>query len=438
VEYFFPKRYIYANTENRVGACREHALIPLIIEPCEHINHTYTWTGTTPQDTHTKHCPNCVITFAPELHHFPQGSSSCSVCKVGSTLYDVKIYLPQDQGGGTYDGQSYNRQYTYQMVDGKIFNLPSSPVIVPGLEFKGWFETDQLAGDTYESSYTTSGEILRGAGSEYTVSKNVCFVARYQNLDISLADNADNSETLNNYGGMTAYSVTLSGRTLYKDDKWNTLCLPFSLASLTGTPLEGATLKELDVDGWYDSEGARYNDEASGRHQTGFDKGTLYLYFKDASSIVAGKPYLIKWASGSNITSPVFSNVTIHSTFTGVVSADGTLDFIGTYSPMTIAGENKTMLYLAGDNNLYYPNAAMTLNACRAYFQLYGIEAGDIVASRLFFGEDDPTGILSLSKEPGNQGNKPVDYYTLDGRKLSGKPTTKGLYINNGRKIVIK
>jgi len=29
-------------------------------------------------------------------------------------------------------------------------------------------------------------------------------------------------------------------------------------------------------------------------------------------------------------------------------------------------------------------------------------------------------------------------WYTMDGRKLEGKPTKKGLYINNGRKIVIK
>jgi hypothetical protein len=29
-------------------------------------------------------------------------------------------------------------------------------------------------------------------------------------------------------------------------------------------------------------------------------------------------------------------------------------------------------------------------------------------------------------------------WYTIDGRRLNGKPTTKGLYINNGNKVVIK
>ena len=30
------------------------------------------------------------------------------------------------------------------------------------------------------------------------------------------------------------------------------------------------------------------------------------------------------------------------------------------------------------------------------------------------------------------------EWYSLDGRKLSGKPTKKGLYINGGKKVVIK
>jgi hypothetical protein len=29
-------------------------------------------------------------------------------------------------------------------------------------------------------------------------------------------------------------------------------------------------------------------------------------------------------------------------------------------------------------------------------------------------------------------------WYTIDGRRLSGKPTQKGLYIVNGKKVVIK
>jgi hypothetical protein len=29
-------------------------------------------------------------------------------------------------------------------------------------------------------------------------------------------------------------------------------------------------------------------------------------------------------------------------------------------------------------------------------------------------------------------------WYTLDGRKLSGKPTQKGIYVNSGKKVLVK
>ena len=47
----------------------------------------------------------------------------------------------------------------------------------------------------------------------------------------------------------------------------------------------------------------------------------------------------------------------------------------------------------------------------------------------------ETTGIRSI-----DNGQWIIDnsWYSLDGRRLNGKPTTKGLYINNGRKVVIK
>ena len=44
------------------------------------------------------------------------------------------------------------------------------------------------------------------------------------------------------------------------------------------------------------------------------------------------------------------------------------------------------------------------------------------------------TGIRSIENGQLTIGN----YYTLDGRKLNGKPTQKGVYVVNGRKVVIK
>ena len=119
------------------------------------------------------------------------------------------------------------------------------------------------------------------------------------------------------------------------------------------------------------------------------------------------------------------------------------VDFVGTYSPVGIYTDDKTNLYLGADNTLYYPTASgFKVNACRGYFQLkQGLTAGSQSAgARAFvlnFGDDsNATGILTTNfTNPTNSDN---EWYSLDGCRLNGKPTAKGIYINNGRKVVIK
>ena len=249
-----------------------------------------------------------------------------------------------------------------------------------------------------------------------------------------LKNSEDNSKGIGNNRGVTT-NVTLQGRTLYKDGDWNTLCLPFALTSLTGTPLAGATIMELDATGEYSG------------HQTGFDAtdGTLYLYFKTATSIEAGKPYLVKWESGDNITDPVFTGVTVSSTSAATVSAANsglnTVQFIGTYSPTGLTKDDPSNLYLGVDNKLYYPTAdGYKVNACRAYFHVDLGGSANIRAFVLNFGEDssEETGIIPI-----DNGQLTIDnWYTLDGRKINSQLSTinsqlkKGLYIVNGKKVI--
>ena len=142
----------------------------------------------------------------------------------------------------------------------------------------------------------------------------------------------------------------------------------------------------------------------------------------------------------SGIIDPVFHNVTIRN-ITGDVATDY-VDFIGLYSPKTIAGEDRTILFVGDENQLYYPNAAMIIGSCRAYFQLKGIEVGEgdesttVRSFNMNFGEDHTNGITTTNYT--NYTNKAGAWFDLSGRKLDGKPTKKGLYINNGKKVVIK
>ena len=50
------------------------------------------------------------------------------------------------------------------------------------------------------------------------------------------------------------------------------------------------------------------------------------------------------------------------------------------------------------------------------------------------FENDGTTGIRTIDNGLTDNGS----WYSLDGRKFNGKPTSKGVYINNGKKVILK
>ena len=406
------------------AADRKQAMISrqfVYVEPCDHTGATYTVSGTSASDTHTKHCNYCTTAFETETHTF-NTDGKCTVCGVSSDVCTVTIYLPK---ADTQTDGDYDTPIRYQMVKDETFQLPPAPNTPTKMEFAGW-----VVGDVLRSSFITDGsETLLEAESEYTIMSDVTLTARYKRLVVVIADDADNGETLSKYNGKATHAVSCPGHTLYKDGKWNTLCLPFSLSDFTGTSLADATVKTL--------ESASFDDAT----------GTLTLNFsEDQTSIEAGRPYIVKWAdTGSSLTGPIFSDVTIDNTHRDVVT--DVVTFKGIFSPYSISGEDKTMLYLGADNKLYYPNGEMTIGSCRAYFILKDLTAGEPISTGaksisnfvLNFG-DGETASLNEELRIKNEESSDV-WYDLQGRRIvkpSNGKLPKGIYINNGRKIIIK
>jgi hypothetical protein len=237
--------------------------------------------------------------------------------------------------------------------------------------------------------------------------------------------------------------VTLTGRTLYKDGAWNTLCLPFGLTAeqiAAHADFAGATLMELDTDG-----------------KNGFDAtdGTLWLTFKTATAIEAGVPYIVKWAKAADydsnasdydFTSPTFNGVTIDATASTTVSDHDEglteVQMVGCYSPVPVEANDKSILYLGSANTLYYSSADNNIRSFRAYFSVPYIKRhpeSKARAFRLDFGDGETTAIQEMydGKMYDVRGQSDA-WYTLDGRKLDGKPSVKGIYIHGGKKVVIQ
>ncbi|MBO4800598.1 MAG: InlB B-repeat-containing protein [Bacteroidaceae bacterium] len=284
------------------------------------------------------------------------------------------------------------------------------------------------------------------------------------------------AKTHSNTGDETSI-VTLPGRILYKDGAWNTICLPFSLSAeqiaADNSPLKGiSSLMELDTQGTYDG------------HKTGFDAttGTLYLFFKDVTSIEAGKPYIFKYNRADNygpydyktrilhdVHSPEFRGVTIDNSETAqnrmtITSADGWVSFKSTYSYIPYYQTDKSVLFIGSspDNPkngeyytyLYYPEVLTDganpglIGACRAYFKLnHGLAVGggnyDVKAYRMNL--DDNTDGVGEVQGSGFKVQGEDSWYDLSGRRLSVPSASSvrsglphGIYINNGRKVVIK
>ena len=275
---------------------------------------------------------------------------------------------------------------------------------------------------------------------------------------ISLKDNGDNSSLIAAADG-ASLAVTLQGRTLYKDGKWNTLCLPFDV-TIAGSVLAGADIRRLSADIVYEGK------------TTGFDPdgGVLTLNFTPktgdgaVTDIEAGVPYIVKWTKPEgyvpyvdpatdskaydawlaadsdkrDIHDPVFSGVTVSNASTTQSFDGGRVQFLGTYAPETLTGGDSSNLYLGSGNKLYWPSSDKTINAFRGYFHVSS-PAAAVRAFVLNFGDEETTGIVDIEHGTLNmEHSADAGWYDLNGRKLSGKPTKKGLYIHNGRKFAIK
>ena len=235
-----------------------------------------------------------------------------------------------------------------------------------------------------------------------------------------------NSSTLEEYDNKTV-DIELNGRKLYKDGYWNTLCLPFDLSAdelaKETNPLHGADIRTFTTSSFDEVE------------------GELTLTFSNegaVTSITAGTPYIVKWSGGDVIDSPVFKQVTIKNVTEGSVG-NGPAIFKGIFNPYYPEAGDQNTLFIGEENTLYYPDESsnITIGAFRAYFELeLPTPSGPsgIKSFVLNFDDNTTTGIKQIS----NTSNTSNAIYTLDGRRLNDKPATAGLYIINGKKVVIK
>jgi hypothetical protein len=200
-------------------------------------------------------------------------------------------------------------------------------------------------------------------------------------------------------------------RTL-KTGSWNTFASPVAIDADQLTALGITAVKQLGT--------------------SSFSEGVLTLNFTDAATIEAGKPYLVKISADKEI--GAFDGATVSGTTTATETTAA--DFIPTLGATTITGDDANdILFLGSGNKLLHPESLpANMKGFRAYFLLKG-EAALARSFRMDFGDGETSGIKAI-----DNGQLTIDndrYYDLQGRRVNGA-AQKGVYVVNGKKVIIK
>lgn len=212
-------------------------------------------------------------------------------------------------------------------------------------------------------------------------------------------------------------NVTLQ-RTLSKD-YWNTFCVPFALDAEQVTQYfgEGTQLRTY--------EGNCNNN---------------IVYFATVDNIEAGKPYIMK-PGNAIVQNPTFEGVSMVATGLDengnpqAVGDASTVQMKGIYNQILLKTD-RTELFL-GDNDLfYYPIEdidARTIGGLRAYFIVP--QGTDIKKLRANL-DGTPTSLDTIFDT--EESNAPV--YNLQGQCVGNslRALKSGIYIQNGKKVVVK
>ena len=333
--------------------------------------------------------------------------------------------LPNDNGwNGMGNLPTYFYEYNSMNADGSAIDLSDrgnsetstnhyTPVLTDAEAQKftienvlggtdSWLPTDftnEVAAPTVSLSGSTLSWTAVDDARCYVIFKDGKYLANQTATSYEMTDEGIYTvRAANEMGGLGAASATMVFKRTISAGNWSTIVLPFAVSNVEAT--FGADTKVAQLTAV---------------------SGTT-LQFSNVTSMNANEPYMIKVASdfdAASINGATIVEGTPSKTVSGVT-------FQGVYA----AGNIPVGAFFVSGNQLYQASdATNTINPFRAYFTT------TTNASELTFAIDgNVTGINDVrSKMDDGRG----EVYNLAGQRVA-QPTTKGLYIVNGRKVVIK
>ena len=192
-------------------------------------------------------------------------------------------------------------------------------------------------------------------------------------------------------------------------EKWGTIALPFA-----------TTTTEL---------GNIYSTTVNAYEMKSYDEGTGELVFQNVSTLEAGKPYIIYSPDAMSGTVTFYNkDITATTADSETLGTTNTVTFHATYAPIAAPNMNgKWGVTPAG--KVMMGGASATMKGLRGYLTTSaGAHLGIVI-------DDETTGIRTLLNAD-DLNNGLENTYNLNGQKVNS--AHKGIYIVNGKKVVVK
>lgn len=346
-----------------------------------------------------------IINKDPDAVEFVAGiqtSTSTTMANNGVNIYNSKGKLGEND--------------EYRFYSGTTLRFSVQQGIITKIEMEGKGGAYPLTGINLtkgggEVSKTT--KTMKWTGLANVVQFSTSAQARAATIRVTVKPHYTLDETVDNVIEAKENVYVTLKRTFFHDNAWNTLCLPFDVADASAA-FGGAEIREIDLSQCTDNT----------------------IQFVPATEIKAGVPYIIKWnenVADAQTFEKTFERVTLVAkpkpvkvnndiTFTGFYKMTAANDLGGTSVAAIGAGSK---LFTVGEGKMKGFRAAFVLSS-NAQASKY-----KVVIDGTATGIEDL--VIDSAKANGRVYNLNGQYV---GNNLNG--LQPGLYIQNGKKIVVK
>ena len=322
------------------------------------------------------------------------------------TFGPIEVWVKITKGDDAVDGSD-----AVTVVDGKVILNPNDPSTSLGFnKYENGIIVVAVDADKYANYKFTVDN-----GSLYVINKNALVLDdKDENLDQNISDRDGDKRVF----------VAFGSRVL-KAKQWNTLVLPF--ATSVGELSNAFDYAVVDM-----------LDETNAKPEV----VSIGLAF---GNIPANTPFLIQPKDNIDLADGYFFTKTIvYSENPEAVDQAGHR-LIGTYKGHLVTPEDKSEMYYSPTVNSFVTAgnpAGVAVNPMRAY--LKDDNAGTPNEVRYISiqdpdGEENITAIGEVTVDTDTEAEVNAEgWYNVQGMKLNAAPTQKGIYIKDGKKVLVK